>query len=215
MPSLVNARRSSGAACTYQIYSVLLALESICLRAAALAVMRAVVADVTRFPTLSLRDCMPCTEGRHTDRERHHYMLAGFMSTPDDRTVHLDLSVAAPYGFDKRLLREGAHVGLLGLQHETRRRNRVNGHVTEVTGTSVTMAVDQSFGNCPKYIQKRPVRCDEAQLAALHAPGHEAPRVEEAAHLQGRALEVVNAAGASFLTAPRALGSTQLALRVC
>jgi predicted pyridoxine 5'-phosphate oxidase superfamily flavin-nucleotide-binding protein len=49
----------------------------------------------------------------------------------------------------------GAPVGLLGIQLETRRRNRMNGTVIEVGDGGFTVRVDQSFGNCPKYIQAR------------------------------------------------------------
>lgn len=51
-----------------------------------------------------------------------------------------------------------------GLEHENRRRNRVNATITDVSGPLVTICVDQSFGNCPKYIQKRPVRFDASKL---------------------------------------------------
>ncbi|WP_337995268.1 pyridoxamine 5'-phosphate oxidase family protein [Burkholderia sp. FERM BP-3421] len=51
--------------------------------------------------------------------------------------------------------RVGAPVGLLGLQPQTRRRNRVNGVIRALDGDAMTLAVSQSFGNCPRYIQSR------------------------------------------------------------
>ncbi|MBN3821586.1 pyridoxamine 5'-phosphate oxidase, partial [Paraburkholderia sp. Se-20369] len=51
--------------------------------------------------------------------------------------------------------RPGAPLGGLGIEFHTRRRNRVNGVVQAVDGTALTIAVEQSFGNCAKYIQGR------------------------------------------------------------
>ena len=55
------------------------------------------------------------------------------------------------------VLRDGLSVGCLGLQWETRRRNRVNGLVSDIDGDGLTLDVIHTFGNCPKYIQKREV----------------------------------------------------------
>lgn len=78
----------------------------------------------------------------------------GFISSPDDRTLH----VAAAPGFGDPLrehLVAGAALGLLGIEPATRRRNRLNGAVTTVDDGGFSVRVDQSFGNCPKYIQAR------------------------------------------------------------
>ncbi|MDF1671541.1 MAG: pyridoxamine 5'-phosphate oxidase family protein [Roseovarius sp.] len=48
----------------------------------------------------------------------------------------------------------GARIGLIGIELATRRRNRLNGHIVSCSeGLDIT--VEQSFGNCPKYIQTR------------------------------------------------------------
>lgn len=52
-------------------------------------------------------------------------------------------------------LRLGAPLGVLGLQLETRRRNRANGHISALEAASFTLHVEQSFGNCKQYIQAR------------------------------------------------------------
>jgi predicted pyridoxine 5'-phosphate oxidase superfamily flavin-nucleotide-binding protein len=49
----------------------------------------------------------------------------------------------------------GAPVGLLGIDLATRRRNRVNGTVKAADATRFALRVEQAFGNCPKYIQRR------------------------------------------------------------
>jgi uncharacterized protein len=78
----------------------------------------------------------------------------GFMHTPDART----LSVNALPAMDDPvapLLQPGASVGLLGLEPHTRRRNRMNGRVDHADAGRLVVQVQQSFGNCPKYIQAR------------------------------------------------------------
>ncbi|WP_461517250.1 pyridoxamine 5'-phosphate oxidase family protein [Porticoccus sp.] len=49
----------------------------------------------------------------------------------------------------------GTQVGLLGIQLETRRRNRANGTITATEGECFSVTVSQSFGNCAKYITRR------------------------------------------------------------
>eukprot|EP01064_Diplonema_japonicum_P006531 TRINITY_DN1437_c3_g1_i1.p1 TRINITY_DN1437_c3_g1~~TRINITY_DN1437_c3_g1_i1.p1 ORF type:complete len:567 (+),score=134.94 TRINITY_DN1437_c3_g1_i1:43-1701(+) len=55
------------------------------------------------------------------------------------------------------LQNKGAKLGLLGLEMHTRRRNRVNGSLQSKLDdeNQLLFKVDQSFGNCPKYIQSR------------------------------------------------------------
>ena len=85
-------------------------------------------------------------------------MLAGppgFVSTPDARAMCLAIS---PDADDPALaaLAPGAPVGVLGLEPHTRRRNRMNGRVRAFDRQQgLALAVEQSFGNCPKYIQAR------------------------------------------------------------
>lgn len=52
-------------------------------------------------------------------------------------------------------LKTGDEIGLLGLQFETRRRNRVSGILTDITDSKLRIEVKQCYGNCPKYIQQR------------------------------------------------------------
>jgi len=81
----------------------------------------------------------------------------GFAWSPDARTLSLDAEL--PPGDPARVgWRHGSQVGLLGLQHATRRRNRLNGTLLLGDDGRATVAVRQSFGNCPKYIQVR--ACD-------------------------------------------------------
>jgi len=80
----------------------------------------------------------------------------GFMDASDATVLRVN---ALPSKDDplRRHLTTGAKIGGLGLQFETRRRNRLNGAVGTVDDTGFGIAVEQSFGNCPQYIQTRDV----------------------------------------------------------
>ncbi len=78
----------------------------------------------------------------------------GFVHSPDPHHLRID---ASPHPDDPLAAawEPGQRLGVLGLQFETRRRNRLSGRVRELDPGGVTLDVDQSFGNCPKYIQTR------------------------------------------------------------
>lgn len=85
----------------------------------------------------------------------------GFIASPDPGTLRIE---ALPGATDPaaRMIRSGDDVGLLGIDFATRRRNRANGIVSSVDGNGFTVAVRQSFGNCPQYIQRRAITRVEA-----------------------------------------------------
>ena len=118
----------------------------------------------------------------------------GFITSPDPRT----LAVAArPVAGDPTAanLMTGAAVGLLGIELATRRRNRMNGTVTRTGKEGFAVRVEQSFGNCPKYIQvRKPV------FAAEPSPdsGSHATRAEGAL-LSARAIDLVRRADTFFI----------------
>lgn len=80
----------------------------------------------------------------------------GFISSPDAR--HL-LIRARPAVTDPlyETLATGAPIALLAIEQPTRRRNRMNGIVERMDDAGLLVGVQQSFGNCPKYIQARQV----------------------------------------------------------
>ena len=79
---------------------------------------------------------------------------AGFVSAPDARRLQVR-AVRSPQDPALAELTLGAPIGVLGLQAHTRRRNRLNGVVAALDASGFAIAVRQSFGNCPKYIQGR------------------------------------------------------------
>ncbi|HHY6931014.1 TPA: pyridoxamine 5'-phosphate oxidase family protein [Burkholderia ambifaria] len=80
--------------------------------------------------------------------------MPGFVTAPDARTLHID-GDALPGDPLAGAWQPGAPLGGLGIEFDTRRRNRVNGVLCAVDGGALTIAVEQSFGNCAKYIQGR------------------------------------------------------------
>lgn len=114
----------------------------------------------------------------------------GFMASPHATL----LRVAAKPASDDPLARNlgvGAPVGLLGLEFQTRRRNRMNGTVTHAHAHGFEVRVEQSFANCPKYIQAR------APLGTQ--PGSPGASRAERAVLSPRAASLVGHADAFFI----------------
>lgn len=88
---------------------------------------------------------------------------AGFAHSPDEHHLRIDAHADAGDPFSDGLVR-GAQIALLGIEPHTGRRNRMNGVVEEMDASGFTVAVLQSFGNCPKYIQARePLFVDESR----------------------------------------------------
>ncbi|MCV6611486.1 MAG: pyridoxamine 5'-phosphate oxidase family protein [Amphritea sp.] len=82
---------------------------------------------------------------------------SGFItsSTPTELTINAQVQAGNPIS---RGIIPDAPVGLLGIELATRRRNRMNARVSNIEADSFTLAVDQSMGNCPRYIQPRNVQ---------------------------------------------------------
>ena len=108
----------------------------------------------------------------------------GFATSPDPQTLVLG---ARPVAGDVLAgnLRVGAPLGLLGIELHTRRRNRLNGTITESSAGRVVVRVDQSFGNCPKYINRKTLargRDRETGRASVVRPALDARAREIVAH---------------------------------
>ena len=84
----------------------------------------------------------------------------GFISSPDARKLEIR---AMPVSGDPLAdgIGEGRRLGMLGIELPTRRRNRVNVQVSALTDAGLSLTVDQSFGNCPQYIQRRKIEIAE------------------------------------------------------
>lgn len=78
----------------------------------------------------------------------------GFVHSPDPKQLVIEAQPTAPDPLAGAFM-PGAAIGLLGIQPHTRRRNRMNGRILDGANGALRVAVSQSFGNCPKYIQAR------------------------------------------------------------
>mgnify|MGYP006175084509 CR=1 FL=1 len=78
----------------------------------------------------------------------------GFVTSPDPQQL---LLAVQPEEQDPAAagLQPGQAIGLLGIELHTRRRNRINGVIQQVSADGLAVAVEHSYGNCPKYIQAR------------------------------------------------------------
>ena len=114
----------------------------------------------------------------------------GFAHSPDPHRLRID---ALPPDEDPLAasLVSGAPIALLGIEPHTRRRNRMNGVVDRVDAAGFSVAVLQSFGNCPKYIQAR-----EPLFVGGAPAGAPAPRVDR---LDAAARRLVGQADTFFI----------------
>ncbi|AZE79438.1 pyridoxamine 5'-phosphate oxidase family protein [Pseudomonas synxantha] len=80
----------------------------------------------------------------------------GFAHSPDPQALQID---SLPTRSDPASagITRGASVGLLGIDLGTRRRNRMNGRIGALGHDGFAVDVVHTFGNCPKYIQLRPI----------------------------------------------------------
>jgi len=106
---------------------------------------------------------------------------AGFAHSPDATHLRLDALPAAGDPLAGQLA-QGAPLGLLGIEPHTRRRNRMNATVESLDATGFMLEVQQSFGNCPRYIQARepvfvPTRTDSASAQWLDTLDLDAQRL--------------------------------------
>jgi predicted pyridoxine 5'-phosphate oxidase superfamily flavin-nucleotide-binding protein len=114
----------------------------------------------------------------------------GFAASPAPRELHI---AARPLAGDPAAAswqEEGAPVGLLGLQAETGRRNRLNGWIESPTRDGFTVRVGQSFGNCPRYIHPR---------QAVHEPSPGDAQVFASDTLDDAAARIVAQADTFFI----------------
>src|SRR5882757_780531 len=116
----------------------------------------------------------------------------GFISSPTPRSLEID---ARPDPTDpaNEGAQEGNAIGLLGIELHTRRRNRANGMLRASSGKALGFDVDQSFGNCPQYIQLRDFRFVREPNEPFTG------EIEESAGLDQAARDMIKAADTFFV----------------
>jgi hypothetical protein len=88
----------------------------------------------------------------------------GFVQSPDRVTLHIGVQPDAGDPAAEALVQD-REIGILGIDFSTRRRNRANGRIVRRDVDGITVAVSQSFGNCPQYIQRRVIEAARVDLA--------------------------------------------------
>ena len=104
----------------------------------------------------------------------------GFVRSPSEKLLQIQ---AQPARGDplREQLKLGNPLGVLGIQLETRRRNRANGRIVARDADSFSVEIEQSFGNCKQYIQAREPTFDASRVGA------DAPVRAEGSRLSARA----------------------------
>ena len=100
----------------------------------------------------------------------------GFLHSPDPQRLQAALP-REPLDPADAGMEQGDAVGLLGIELHTRRRNRMNGMLRRSSDAGFEIVVQQSFGNCPQYIQLR----DYAFVEQAPALPQELAALDEAA----------------------------------
>jgi predicted pyridoxine 5'-phosphate oxidase superfamily flavin-nucleotide-binding protein len=110
-----------------------------------------------------------------TGRDRNGVLWVSPLAAPpgflrgQEGVLHVSASPRA--GDPLHEIELGQQVGLIAIDFATRRRLRINGELVAADHASMTVRVDQSYGNCPKYIHPRAI-----DVASLAAPRSRSPR---------------------------------------
>ncbi len=117
----------------------------------------------------------------------------GFVQSTGPVTLHI---AALPDSGDPaaQALAPDREIGILGIDFSTRRRNRANGHITSRAAGGIDVAVSQSFGNCPQYIQRRVIASPQLDVAVP-----ESSPVEPFMHLDEAAQATIRRADTFFV----------------
>lgn len=78
----------------------------------------------------------------------------GFLTAPNDGTLQVTAQPLFGDPLATTIIKD-MDIGLLGIELHTRRRNRLNGKISEIRDDGFDVQIRQSFGNCPQYIQDR------------------------------------------------------------
>jgi predicted pyridoxine 5'-phosphate oxidase superfamily flavin-nucleotide-binding protein len=93
----------------------------------------------------------------------------GLLEVADAVTLHVH---AVPgVGDPLHRLGVGQPVGLIALDLAQGRRFRLNGRLAGADRTGLTVHVEQAYGNCPQYLQRRVLRAEPAPRVTAARPG--------------------------------------------
>ncbi len=101
-----------------------------------------------------------------------------------------------------RHLPAGAKTGLLGIDLQTRRRNRLSARLIQLTDTSIKLSVEQAFGNCPQYIQQR-------GLEHIQPPTLSTASTSDIEHLNAAAIQLIKQSDTFFVASAYQLSGSR------
>ncbi|WP_430474574.1 pyridoxamine 5'-phosphate oxidase family protein [Thalassospira lucentensis] len=90
----------------------------------------------------------------------------GFLHSPDPYQLSVDLPRDATDPADAGM-GDGKAIGMIGIELQSRRRNRLNGRIMRRSDDGFAIRVGHSFGNCPQYIRLRDFEFIRDPLAAI------------------------------------------------
>lgn len=96
----------------------------------------------------------------------------------------------------------GTALGLLGIELETKRRNRIAAHIDKVSESSASLSIDQAFGNCPQYIHLR-------KLVQIDPSTMPAAQVQKLTELDSQARELIEQSDTFFVASHVADGTRE------
>jgi uncharacterized protein len=125
----------------------------------------------------------------------------GFVQSPDPGTLQI---AAPPDAGDPaaEALVPDRDIGILGIDFSTRRRNRANGRILSREAGGIRVAVNQSFGNCPQYIQKRTIASSRVESTEIMSNP-----VESFDHLDAAAQAAIERADTFFVASRSRAGN--------
>jgi hypothetical protein len=122
----------------------------------------------------------------------------GFLEPAPDRRslrMHIDAGLQDPHDPLWNNISGNPQVGTLVIELATRRRLRINGRLTSATDSLLTVQIEESFANCPKYIQRRTIRFESGPREDSISAGE-----QTSDRLQSQQREFIERADTFFVT---------------
>ena len=122
----------------------------------------------------------------------------GFLDPAPDRRslqIHIDAEQRDHHDPLWKNVDGNSQVGILVIELATRRRLRINGRLASATDSLLTIHVEESFVNCPKYIQRRAIQFESGPTKVLHVGGE-----QTSDRLQGHQRALIERADTVFVT---------------
>jgi predicted pyridoxine 5'-phosphate oxidase superfamily flavin-nucleotide-binding protein len=132
----------------------------------------------------------------------------GFLESENGKNLRIHVGQEARDGNDPfwRNITPGKSVGGLAIDLATRRRLRINGRVIVNQPDLLTIAVEEAYPNCPKYIQRRLIKRGPDRRP-------EQSRIESGSAITGAAREIVEGADTLFVASSNPNGGADVSHR--